>query len=109
MGCEFLFSSPSGPKKYGPPKTVGCTIKTQCQNSEDLRDIITVECPGQKECKDWSEPWEDVYRCTEYLPCVKITIKRVPSTKTGTECGDCKGYAGGDCNCPDGYMKLSSK
>ena len=108
MSCEFLTSSPSGPKEYGPARVEGCTITTTCMDSNDLRIIITVTCPGQKECKDWSQPWEDVYRCTEYKNgCVKITINRIPSAKTGTECGRCVGYTGGDCGCPDGYSKIS--
>lgn len=109
MGCVLLYSSPNGPKQYGPERTEGCTVTTTCMNSNDLTDIITVKCPGTKKCKDWSEPWIDQYRCEEIDNggCVVVTYPTKSSTKTGTECGNCSPYAGGDCGCPDGYMKLS--
>lgn len=110
MGCVLLYSSPDGPKEYGPARVEGCTITTTCMDSNDTRITITVTCPGQKECRDWNEPWKDQYRCEENDGgCVKITYPATFWTKNGTECGDCKGYTGGDCGCPDGYMKLSSK
>ncbi len=106
MGCVLLISSPDGPKQYGASRVEGCTITVTCMDRNDFRNIITVTCPGQKQCRDWTENWKDQYRCEENDGgCVKITYPVTFWTKTGTECGPCEGYTGGDCGCPDGFSK----
>lgn len=109
MPSVLLTSSPNGPKQYSEPKAIGCTITVECLNSENILETIVVTCPGQKQCRDWVEPWIDKYESSEYVDgCLIITYPTFEFNKTGTECGECKGYANSQCNCPPGYFKVSS-
>ena len=101
--CEYIGNGPNGPKTYGQEYTASCEEKKFCRNKENLLEEITVKCPGKKKCKDWTEPWVDIYRCPPRGPCTgpRGTAKVPIADVTGTSCQGC--VTDNPCECPEGY------